>query len=224
TSAPFDVLPAVIDTAVAEAWALTPLASDDAVTGLTHRTSAPGSAPRQRFASDRPLVTTRWETLATHLEARVRHPGDSLFAIAPHTVQRRGPVSFVVAWDAPPRPGVALELRLRPLPGDTTPARILYAGTIPDTAQTRRLRIPAPAGHADWIFQARSATPAANTATTYPLRAAGDSLVSAPLPRGRYVVHGFHDRDHDGVWNPGSIRPWIPQETYGILPDTVEVD
>ncbi len=228
TSAPFDVS-AVTDTADAPAWALTPLVADDDGTGLPRAADAPGNALQQMFASNRTLTPARWNTLLTALEVRTRGPGDTLFTVLPHALQRRGPVSVTATWNRPPAPGHALEVRLRPpagAPGDTTQApRILYAGTVPDTAQALRLKAAAPAERTDWIFWAAPAAPAGGaTAVRYPLRVAGDSLVSAPLPRGRYLVHGFQDRDGDRVWNPGAIRPWIPQEPYTIQPDTVRVD
>ncbi len=228
----------------APAWTLTTLTAGDDGTGLPRATSAPepsrlsqssqssgmpqgpgqaAGTARQLFASSRILTPERWDALATRLETRIRRPGDTLFLVAPHGLHRLGPTGFMVTWDAPPRPGDALEVRLRPAADDTSAPRVLYTGTVPDTAQARRLKVAAPAERADWIFWAQSAAPATGTVVRHPLRAQGDSLVSAPLPRGRYVVQGFHDRDRDRVWDPGSIRPWIPQETHEAWPDTVDL-
>lgn len=226
TSAPFDVEPAApADTANAPAWTLIALTPGDDGTGLARVADAPAADARQLFASTRLLTPARWSALETRLEARTRRPDDSLFVVMSHTLERRGPAGFMATWGRPLSPGEVLELRVRPAPGEVgdtaAAATVLYTGAPADTTQASRLRIARPPGRTEWIFWAQAVAPAAGTATRHPLRAVGDSLVSAPLPRGRYVVHGFHDRDHDRVWNPGAIRPWIPQETYEILPDTL---
>lgn len=233
TSAPFDVAAFTdtgnADTANAPAWTLTPLAVDDDGTGLSRAAVAPGNVRQQVFASNHVLTSDRWHTLLTELEARTRGPRDTVFTVLSHTLQRRGPLSVTATWARPPAPGHTLEVRLRRpggIPGDTTDApRVLYSGTVPDTAQARRLKVAAPAERTDWIFWAEPVASAGGAPVMrYPLRVAGDSLVSAPLPRGRYRVHGFQDRDGDRIWNPGAIRPWIPQEPYAVQPDTVTVD
>lgn len=225
TSVAFDVATFARDTTKKAAWTLAPLRSGGGLTGLLRAATAPGTEPRQAFASNLPLTPARWSILETRLEARTRRPNDTTAANLPHQLLRLGPLSFVVQWGNAIRPGDALELRLRSPAGDTAPPLVLYAGTVPDTAQFARLKIMVPSERTDWVFWAQPAAPATTAAPAlYPLRRiAGDSLESAPLPRGRYIVHGFHDRDGDGVWNPGALRPWIPQEAYETLPDTVTV-
>lgn len=226
TSAAFDVT-AKIDTGAVQTWSLTPLREAGGPTGLPTTAATPGVGTRQAFLSSLPLTPARWEKLAARLEARVRAPRDTTPRARTHRLQRLGPTSFAVQWNDPLRPGDALELRLMPAPVAGTDSaaapRVLYAGAVPDTAGGARLKLAAPAGRADGVFWAVSAGASA-TPVLHPLKRVGDSLESAPLPTGRYVIHGFLDRDRDGVWNPGAIRPWIPQEPYEILPDTLTVE
>jgi hypothetical protein len=43
------------------------------------------------------------------------------------------------------------------------------------------------------------------------------------LPIGKYSVGYFRDADGDSLWNAGRLHPWIPQESFVHLADTVEV-
>lgn len=222
TSAPFDVVPRRDTTAAA--WTLTPLVPGGGPTGLPVTASTPAAGTRLSFLSSLPLTTPRWTGLTARLEARVRTTRDTTPRVRTHRLQRVGPGHFAVMWNEPLRPGDALELRLRPVPIPGTdslpPAHVLYTGTVPDTTRAARLKVPAPADRADAVYWAVSLD-GAGAPRLHPLVRAGDNLESAPLPFGRYTVHGFRDLDGDGVWNPGSLRPWIPQEPYEILLDTV---
>ena len=43
------------------------------------------------------------------------------------------------------------------------------------------------------------------------------------LPEGRYALEWFKDVNGDGIWNPGDLSPWLPQEPFARRADTLTV-
>lgn len=198
-------------------WKITPLAPPNP-SGLPRAgTPRPGAA--QAFSSALPLARKSWETLSARLEAVI---GADTAPVPLHP-RRSGLLSFAVDLPRPLRAGDRLELRLRaaPVDGDSVP-RTLYSGSVPDTSTFGTLRLPVPPPRRGWTFWA---TPAAGDGSQeIPLEyAAGDTL-KAFLPFGVYRVNAFLDRDKDGIRDPGALRPWIAQEPFAVIADTVRVE
>jgi hypothetical protein len=234
TSAFFDVLAAPLGAPLVDPLSLnlTPLLSQDLTRTLAVDPSgvpqtAPSPAPGQRpvFATSRVLNPALWSVLENRLEVLTpRGPTDSM-QVVPHRLERLTSSTFAVQLKTALRSGQTLELKIKPGAGDSSRSLVVYTGKAADSAQNFPLSYRPPEGQRDWLFWAKAATPSATgRATAFPLRrAGGDSLVSAPLPPGRYLIHGFADRDRDGVWNSGSLRPWIAQEPYEVMADTVSI-
>jgi hypothetical protein len=202
-------------------WKVSPSAAPGP-SGLP-RTGSPRPGAAQSFVSNLPLARARWEILAARLEALIG--ADTAPAKAAVLRPRRtGVLSFAIDLPRPLRAGERLELRLRAAPdlggGDSIP-RTLYTGSSPDTAALGMLGLAVPADHRGWTFWA---TPSAGDGSQeIPLeRAGGDSLKALVAP-GLYRVQGFLDRDKDGVRDPGALRPWITQEPFAVITDTVRV-
>lgn len=200
TSASFTVDSAPPDTT---AWNL-------AFTQISPLTSLPrlltGSPPGTGFtvASSRPLTPARWKTLTERLEARV----DTV--PQPHVITLVDNFTFSLQLKKAPPGGVRLELRLRPAPGDSA-ARSLTFLSFQDSTTMGAVRFTPPAHWAGWTFRLDE-----GGRESYPAPSAG-------IPAGRYRLFAFRDDDRDGLWNPGFLKPWIPQEPNALALDSVEV-
>lgn len=229
-------------------WTLTPLLPGSAPSGLPQ--TAPYLMPGARvlFASSLTLTPERWSRLVSRAEARVTGVSDKNGAskspspktrppqpaktdtanaadssvMVPHRLERVNASTLAVQLSSALRTGQTFALRQRPRTGDSAAPRVLYTGRVSDSTAAPVTYAP-PAEYRDWTFWARAATLPANARPTFFLlrRGKGDSLTTVPVPPGRYLVHGLLDRDRDGVWNPGALRPWIAQEPYQVMKDTV---
>lgn len=196
-------------------WKVSPLAPPGA-SGLARIGSLRAGAA-QNFSSSVPLSRTRWEALAARLEALI---GKDTVPVALRP-RRTGLLSFAVDLPRPLRASDRLELNLRAAPGTAdSSARTLYAGSVPDTNALGVLNLPIPANRQDWTFWAVPIK--GDSAQEIPLERAGGNL-KASAPPGVYRVQAFLDRDRDGVRDPGSLRPWIAQEPFAVIADTVRV-
>ncbi|MCD6024686.1 MAG: putative lipoprotein [Fibrobacteria bacterium] len=155
-------------------------------------------------ASNLPLTPSRWKTLTERLETRV----DTLTQLHEITIVNNFTFSLQLK-KAPPR-GARLELRLRPAPGDSA-ARSLASLSFLDSATVGSVRFTPPARWAGWTFRLDE-----GGRESYP-------APSAEIPAGRYRLFAFRDDDRDGLWNPGYLKPWIPQEPHALALDSVEV-
>jgi hypothetical protein len=198
------------------AWNLAFLKTPDA-SGLTALETATGDglppAREFRLRSSRLLSPNRWRALEERLEVRV----DTLPAKV--SLRRLGPGELSLRLENPPRPGTALKLRLLPAPPDTVP-RPMAAARIADSSRLAGVRFRVPDPWKGWTFLLQGTFPATESAAV-PLGA--DSAFLDPVVAGKYRVAAFLDRDRDGVWHPGALRPWTPQEPYAVLLDSVEV-
>ncbi len=212
TSAVFEVEDGVGGSA--PSWSLTPSAPPGP-SGLP-ATGALRAGSAQRFASNLPLSDPRWDALAARLEARL--DGDSVGI--PVRPRKAGMLAFAFDLPRPLRAGSALELRLRPGGADTLP-RVLYSGSVPDSSSLGTLSLLPPPSLRGWTVWA-SPVSATRTEEVLLQRGGGDSL-SATLSPGTWRVQAFLDRDGDGVWDPGALRPWIAQEPFALIADQVTV-
>jgi hypothetical protein len=155
------------------------------------------------FATNRPLSPARWKSLNDRLEARI----DS--AAAPRVLSLVNPFTFSIKLLKPAPAGARLDLVLRPGPGDTS-AKTLGSLAVADSTLHGGIRFTPPSRFAGWVFRLE----AENGSWPVP---------SESVPVGRYRLFGFRDEDKDGVWNPGALKPWIPQEPHARLLDSVSV-
>ncbi len=210
TSVSFEVEPESKD----ETWTLAPSAPAGP-SGLPAAGSLrAGSA--QAFTSNLPLSGDRWDTLAARLEARLER--DSSYV--PMRPRRTGLLTLAVDLPRPLRAGGALELRLRPQGEDSVP-RSLYSGKVPDSSSTGTLSLEPPARLRGWTFWASPATGTRREEVL--LSSDGGNRLAASLAPGIWRVQAFLDRDGDGAWHPGALRPWIAQEPYALVADKVTV-
>jgi hypothetical protein len=115
-----------------------------------------------------------------------------------------------------PPGGKRLELKLRPAPGDSVFQQLASLELL-DSAAWGGIRFTPPARWAGWAFRLDEGE------TSYPVRESSGNAEAAGLPVGRYRLFAFRDDDRDGVWNPGALKPWIPQEPHVLALDSVEV-
>ncbi len=194
------------------AWTLSFLYPPDASGYASPR--PPGDLPTTdslRLRSSRLLTPARWSVLKDRLEARV----DTV--PAPIHLQPAGPVEFTLSLGRALRPGQSLRLRLRPIPPDTI-IRTLASGQAVDSAHLGALKF-AVKGWAGWTFLLQGPAPAAERV----ISAGGDTAATGSIPAGLYRIAAFWDRDHNGIWNPGALRPWTPQEPFAVLIDSIRV-
>jgi uncharacterized protein (DUF2141 family) len=200
------------------AWTLSPLRAGETTgpNGLSQSASAPPTGAGLTFGSNLPLSDARWSRLEKGLAATFA--GDSV----PVTVRARrlGATSLSLQLSRPLRYSATLELKLAPAPGDTTRPHVLYSGKAYDSLQVGSVRatVVAAAGKVLWLRSRLESNPA-----EYTLVRTGDALKSNAVPAGRYSLYGFLDRDGDGIWDSGALRPWIAQEPFESLLDTVTV-
>src|SRR5690606_33632141 len=130
TSVAFDATPA--SAATRPAWRLTPRhAALAGPGGLPRAASAPAPGPSHRFASNLPLTPALWGALEGRLEALV---GEDSLPVG-RVVRRIDPLALDLELARALRAGEVLRLALRPAPGDTTPAPVLFDGRVPDSAR-----------------------------------------------------------------------------------------
>ncbi len=174
----------------------------------------PGS--RLFFTSNLPLTETRWSLLEKNLSARFS--GDTVPVAA--RVRRADNLTFALDLSRPLRAGGGLELKLLGSPGDSTPPKGLFGGRTTDSSQSGSVRFSAATanGKTFWLRSHSELAP-----NEFTLLRAGDSLKAVALPSGRYRLFAFQDRDGDGVWDAGALRPWIAQEPFESLLDSVTV-
>jgi hypothetical protein len=203
---------------IAPEWTVAPVLTGENAgpTGLPRAVASPLPGARQVFASNLPLSAERWAVVENQMRV---YAGDTV--PVSFRARRADPVTFVIDLVLPLRAGSSLELRLLPAAGDTSQPRALYSGKAPDSSRLGGLRFVPPASRRGWNFWLRDITVASTL--DYTLIRTGDSLKVAPLPAGRYRLLAFRDRDGDGVWDAGAIKPWIPQETLETVLDSVTV-
>jgi uncharacterized protein (DUF2141 family) len=199
-------------------WTLSPLRAGETTgpNGLAQIAAAPLPGAGLTFGSSLPLSDARWSRMEKGLAATFA--GDSV----PVTVRARrlGATTFSLQLSRPLRYGATLELKVAPPPGDTTRPRVLYSGKASDSLQVGSVQatVAAAGGKVLWLRSRLESNPA-----EYTLVRMGDDLKSNAVPAGRYSLYGFLDRDGDGIWDAGALRPWIAQEPFESLLDTVTV-
>jgi uncharacterized protein (DUF2141 family) len=202
-------------------WTVSPalVAGTAGPSGLPAAQTSPPPGAVQNFASNLPLTAERWSSVERRLGA---YAGKDTLPL-PFRAQRVNATAFTMTLSRPLRAGDALELRLRPAPGDSAPPRLLYAGRAADSSQAGGLKFRAPSRQAsagaDRVYWLRNTI----TSAEHTLIRSGDSLKALNLPVGYYRLLAFGDRDGDGVQDAGALKPWIPQEPFETLLDSVTV-
>ena len=59
-------------------------------------------------------------------------------------------------------------------------------------------------------------------ASTLTLESAGLYEFQGIIP-GEYVLKAFLDRDGNGVWSPGRLRPFKPAEPFAVYPEEITI-
>jgi hypothetical protein len=199
TSAPFTA-GAAPDTSD---WKLA-FTGNSALTNLPRPLSSASRGQAFTVASSRPLSPARWRALTERLEARI----DTV--PQPHTLSLVNGFTFSLQLSRAPASGARLELRLRPGPGDSA-ARSLASLSFLDSLTSGAVLFTPPARWAGWTFRLDQ-----GEAESY-------AVPSPAIPAGLYRLFAFRDDDRDGLWNPGSLKPWIPQEPHALVLDSVQV-
>ena len=195
------------------AWRLS-LAQEPTQTSLPRLLGAAASGRDFTVASSRPLSPARFKLLNDKLEAWI----DS--ATAPATLSRINNFTFSLKLQKSAPGGKRIDLKLRPGPGDTVP-KGLGSLEILDSTRVGTVRFAPPARWLGWTFRLDGED---NASYRIPgATSASGPLVTPTLPIGRYRLFAFRDEDGDGVWNPGAIKPWIPQEPQALVLDSVMV-
>jgi hypothetical protein len=208
---------ASVTAAADRGWSVNPLRTATGPSGLPRVAAAPAVGGTQLFISNRPLSPRLRSTLEDSLEVLA---GPDTLPV-PHRVRITGLLAFTLELSRPLRTGDALRLRLRQALGDTA-SRTLYSGSVADSAQSGELVLRPAASRRDWTFWLSSVLSVGGV-EDYGLVRSGDVLSAAGLPAGHYRLQAFRDRDGDGIWDPGALKPWIPQEPFETLLDTVTV-
>ncbi len=165
-----------------------------------------------RLRSSRLLTPGRWSMLEERLEAKA----DT--ARTKPVLRRIGPMDFFLRLRENLRSGQVLRLRLKPAAPDTV-FRLLASGLAADSLRLGSFGFRIPRPWTGWTFLLQ-ATGSAERALA---PVAVDSVFSGPLPAGWYRLAAFLDRDGDGLWHPGCLRPWTAQESFAIPLDSVQV-
>ena len=172
-----------------------------------------------RLLSNRLLTQVRFSLLERKLEARL----DTLPVKS--SLHRTSPMEFSIELGDSLKAGQAVTLSLPPpekKPGTTdTLRRVLVSGRALDAGRLGGLHFEIPDVWKGWTFLLQ------NTATsvefTVKPSVSGSSIDLGPLPTGAYRLSAFQDRDGNGIWFPGSLRPWKEQEPVRVLLDWVNV-
>jgi uncharacterized protein (DUF2141 family) len=202
TSAPFTVEAVGTDRDTAE-WKIS-FVQVSALTSLPVTQSGVAAGADFSVASSRSLSPARWKVLAEKLEVRV----DT--ATAPHTLSRINNFTFSLRLQKNRPAAKRLALRFRPTLGDSNPTN-LGSVELLDSAALGAVQFTAPARWTEWTFRLDQGERASFKAP------------AAAIPVGRYRLLAFRDVDRDGVWNPGALKPWTPQEPHALVLDSVMV-
>lgn len=185
-----------------------------AMAGVDRAADRPLPGRTHSLAGDRPLPAARWNRLKERLQVLMH---DTVAVSA--SVRRTGPVSFLLELAEPLPPAASITLRLPP-EGEDSVATQLVSTRAADTANWGRIRFLPPPALREWTFRLRETGTAP---VEHHLERSGDSVTSGRLGAGNYRLLAFEDRDGDGAWHPGSLRPWISQEPQVEVLDSVAV-
>ncbi len=201
-------------------WTFSFLAPPNAVGLIAPLAGDPAPASEYHLRSSRILTEDRWNILKDKLMVRV----DTLPVKV--ELQHLDSVRLSIRLPQSLRPGQGLRLQLPPhaeLAGkdsSDTLVRTMLSAKALDSLRLGGLRFTVPAGWKGWTFLLQ--TPSSASERILP-PGVSEPVFLSPLATGRYRLAAFEDRNGDGIWNPGSIRPWIPQEPYATLLDSLEV-
>lgn len=139
----------------------------------------------------------------------------------------KAPGDTAKALPGPPRPGTPPDTA-RPggktLPGaapfQAAPSAPVAAFMVADSARLGALQFLQDATARGARLVLRSLAAPAERSLVTPLK---DDFIVDSLPEGWYSAEVFRDTDGDGLWNPGTLRPWTPQETFVHFADSIEV-
>ena len=178
-------------------------------------------ADTYRLRSNHPFDAARWSVLEKRLEARA----DTVPVKVQILKQDSLELSMQLSRQQEPalRAGQTLQLRLRPGTDSgfsDTAFRTLASAKALDSSQLGSLGFRVPGLWKGWTFLLQTLSPGSERVLK---PGASDSVNVEPLAAGPYRLSAFQDKDGDGLWFPGSLRPWIPQEPYRVLLESLEV-
>ncbi len=168
----------------------------------------PGSEYRLR--SSLSLNAERWSLLQEHLEARKDTVPVGL------EIKALDSTDFSLHLANPLHMGQSLRLRLKT--GDTT-FRVLASVKALDSLHLGGLKFQVPDVWQRWMFVLQTVPPSGEQV----LKPIGNAVAVDALASGTYRLSAFLDRNEDGTWNPGTLRPWVPQEPWSVALDSIEV-
>lgn len=126
----------------------------------------------------------------------------------------------------PPRPGIAPDTAKpgRILPGapppQAAPSAPVASFIVADSAKLGALQFLQDVTARGARLVLRSLAAPTERSLVTPLK---DDFIVDSLPEGWYSAELFRDADGDGLWNPGKLRPWTPQESFVHFADSLEV-
>ncbi len=162
------------------------------------------------FRTTRPLAAGIADSLDQRLEGRI----DTL----PTAVEwsRVGPSEVHIRPKEALPEGKGLRLQLKPVPGDTvSKPRVLADLPAPPPGG---LRVERPEAWKEAVVVARQGE------REFVFGGKGRPVAEwRGLPAGQYKLDAYLDRNGNGQWDPGGLRPWTPQEPWVRLSDSLAV-